>query len=408
MQQLIEYPRNTLTNAQVLQAIQYSSHVDIDAGLDLLDATSTFVADVSPALLVDTASVTRDNTAMIPGGFSGTLEPAQATVNGAPWVPAWGLDRIRPWMTMDAKTGLGPIRFNLGVFLATTPGQALNEDAPSAVQYAVTGYDKMYLLTNEVGDSYSVAAGTNIATAVQTVLTAAAYYDSLALLENNGSTTATDMVWPLTSDHQYTYLDVINDLVAAGGYAPLWVDQNGAYRLQAFIAPGSRQSELYLAAGATASAIALYGSAALAVAQGIVAYEGRAVTLDTWNVPNYWRFVQNGLTFVPVEGGGLYTVANYGDGPTSQFAVQRTIRTTQYLDAASQAALVTQGDAIVAAAKAGAEQYTLNTGPIPIAGNYDIVTYSDTQLPVDKKLMALQYTLPLNGDDMSWTFRKVA
>jgi hypothetical protein len=128
-------------------------------------------------------------------------------------------------------------------------------------------------------------------------------------------------------------------------------------------------------------------------------------------VPNWWRFVQNGLSFAPIEGSGQYTVTDTSS-PTGSDTTGMVIRKPVFLDATDQANLVSQGDLIVAADKNVAETITLETAPLPIAGHADVLLYSNPRLPggTVRKLVADSWSLPLAGSPlaMSWAFTTVA
>jgi hypothetical protein len=79
----------------------------------------------------------------------------------------------------------------------------------------------------------------------------------------------------------------------------------------------------------------------------------------------------------------------------------------QFLDATSQADLVTQGDAIKATAMRVTEVLTLALSPFPAAWNYDVVTYSDAALGADRAAQCRSWSLPLDGSDMAYVLESV-
>ncbi|MDI1290915.1 MAG: hypothetical protein PSX37_13320, partial [bacterium] len=116
MQALTAPPRDALTEAQVL-ALLTSDEVTITPGLDLLDSTNMFVADLSVDF--DGGSVSRNNFADVHGTCSLVILRELA----------WGKDRVRPFIVLD--DGSVSARFNLGVYVLTTPDSARGDDIPS-------------------------------------------------------------------------------------------------------------------------------------------------------------------------------------------------------------------------------------------------------------------------------------
>jgi hypothetical protein len=413
MQLLTAPPRTGFTAAQVKTVLQNSASVSIDYGLELLYANGGAQQNATLQPLVQASLsgnvlaaeqnvITRDNYATVHGTCALTLDTELQ----------WGYDMVRPYMvfsspaeaTAAAVTG---VRFNLGCYVVTSPQYALTV----AAKRPVIGYDPLYLLNNPIGDSYHVRAGANILATVSTILDAQTTLWGGVFIADPAradGTTATLMSWPLDTTHTgTTWLNVINDLLAAIGYRGLWCDENGNYRADPYVAPAQRALEYMLDAGFTDQAA--YNDAYFEQHQ-IVSPAQRTYTYDTWNTPNWWRFVQNNPTTAPVEGNGQYTVQDIDGGPTSQLIVGRVIKApVQYLDAATQADLVTQGNAVVVADRNVAETVQMNTAPLPIAGHFDVVGYSDEFMPdtPERKLMAQSWSLPLTGGDMTWMFRSI-
>src|SRR4029077_12625555 len=225
---------------------------------------------------------------------------------------------------------------------------------------------------------------------------------------NADRTTVDVLSWPLDTEHTTsTWLNVINDLLAAIGYRGLWCDENGNYRADPYVPPASRAIEYTLDAGSTDQAA--FNDPQYARHE-IVSTAQRLYTFDTFNVPNWWRFVQNNTTVAPVEGAGQYTVTDISGGPTSQLIIGRVVKApVQFLDAATQVDLVTQGDAIVAADRNVAETIQVDTAPLPIAGHFDVLGYSDEFIPETsfRKAMAQSWSLPITGGDMTWMLRSI-
>jgi len=347
--------------------------------VELLDADLTLVEDISAD--VSGGTIHRDNYADVHGTVDLTISRELA----------WGRDRVRPYMLLSSATaGVTACRFNLGVFLLTTPDRPLDQ---LPVTYSVTGYDQLHLLQDNIGDSYSVASGTNVLTAVTAVLTAAGITAPI-LLDSTASakTLAKTRTWPQTSSDSPTWIGVVNDLLKAIGYAGVWCDWNGAFRATPYVLPAARPSEWTFDVGD--------------LQVGIVA-SNRSVSNDVWGVPNWWRVISN-QDSTPIEGSGRFTVENLDDGPSSQVSVGRVVHApVQYLDATSQADLEVQGNKIRAAAMSVPEIITARLSPFPIAGHWDRVVYSDAALGADRQAQCRSWSLPLDGSDGDYILESV-
>lgn len=399
MQGFTDDPRSGFTRQNILDLIGWSPEISYDCGMELLDNSNNPVYNLTDYLVNDeVAKVSHDCQAEIPGSATFTTE----------YNFNWGVDRVKLYYLMSCPRLVpnGPARFDLGVYIVTTPNQPLGDLNP---QYPVAGYDVVYLLTSVIGDTYQVPAGTNYYTAINAAIQRALGVGvPFTLLLDQSKMTAvvpTDMVWPLDStDNQTRWLDVINDLLAAIAFQPIWADQVGAYRSGPNLDPAARPIEFILGAGYTPAVGYLDPNWNL---HTIVRNEDRVITRDSWNAPNRWTFIQNNLDFEPVVGSGKYVVNNTATGPTSQAALGgRVIQAAvQFLDASGQADLQAQGDKIVADAINGTESLNFYTAPLPLAAHFDILQLMDPTLPgttAQRKLVNNKWELPLFGADMSW------
>lgn len=379
MQLLTASPRQSLTDA-VVSALLTADALTVSSGCELLDGDDELVGDITDDFVGGT--IRRECLAAVHGTCSLQLTRDLA----------WGRQRVRPYMTLEAdlpSTGHVQARFNLGVFVLTTPTQSLE---PEPI-YQVDGYDKLHLLQAQVGDSYSVAAGTGYLAAVRTAIVAAGagervLLDSTALAK----VLPAAMTWPLDSSTETKWLNIVNDLLAAVGYRGVWTDQDGYFRSEPSRPPAERPLEWRFDVDD---------------ARTTIVGDERVLTADTWGVPNWWRFLRRAVDTSPSEGSGQYTVANDSDGPTSLARLGRRVPKVVWLDAADQASLVAQGDTIVAADRRVTATLELTTGPFPIAGHFDVASYSDALAPGQGRLQARSWELPLDGSDMRWTWEVV-
>lgn len=374
MQVLTAAPRDHLTDALV-RALLTGDAVTVTPGLELLDTSNSLVEDISDDLVG--GEVARANFADVHGTCSLDLMRELA----------WGRDRVRPFMTLSNDDTSA--RFDLGVFVLTTPDSVRGDDDPT---YSVTGFDLMHLLQDGPGDTYMVAAGETYLDAVQAVVSAASP-GSVALLDGTRQSTVLpeDMVWALTPDAPASWMRICNDLLAAINYRGLWADQSGTFRSGPYADPSTRAVEWVF--DTTDTATDILG-------------EDRTLTADVWGARNWWRFVRKDMATTPVEGAGIYTVTNPSTGRTSIAALGRTVRAAvQFLDAADQASLEAQGDRIVAADQASSREFTISVDPLPIAGHFDVVQLLDAG--DDDVCQVSAWTLPLDGSQGRWTLKAV-
>ena len=138
MQPLTAPPREHLTAEQVMVLLT-GDEVSVAAGLELVDSQNRFVEDITG----DLAGGKVDHDAR------GTIHGSCALQIQRPL--AWGRDRVRPYMTLS--NAAVSARFNLGVFVLTTP-QDKRGEAPQT--FDVQGYDLLQPLLDPVGDTYVV------------------------------------------------------------------------------------------------------------------------------------------------------------------------------------------------------------------------------------------------------------
>lgn len=374
MQQLTAGPRSGLAESLVRSILTADAPV-VDFGLELVDTAGNVLEDLTPDLL--DGQVERNCYADVHGTCSLKLSRELA----------WGRDRVRPFMVLS--DGVVSARFDLGVFVLTTPQRPVGE---TPTTFDVQGYDLLYLLQQPVGDTYVVESGTTYLQAVRDAVTASGAGSSV-LLDGTGQDTPLpgDLVWCLSDSEPASWLRVVNDLLAAIGYRGVWCDESGAFRSEPYRDPAVRPVEWVYDAGAAT----ILGA-------------DRVETNDVWSAPNWWRFVRKDMTTQPVEGAGIYTVQNASTGASSQASVGRVVRAaTQYLDAADQASLTAQGDRIVATDMAVTRLVEGTTGPFPIAGHFDVALLDDPQLGGRVKVQARSWSMPLDGGDLTVTWEVV-
>ena len=142
----------------------------------------------------------------------------------------WNTHRIQPWYQTSAGDEFQ--EWPLGVFLVATPDTEYS-DTGRAVTLEM--YDKTQILNDDqLPSTYQVAAGTNIITAVRTVLAEAG--QTRTAIEDTDQVLANGMVWPAGSSR----LRIINDLLQAANYFSIWADGDGVFRTGPYLAPSNR------------------------------------------------------------------------------------------------------------------------------------------------------------------------
>lgn len=355
-------------------SIVESSKLNVDCGLDLLTSTGVFVADISADLVAEGSSVARQVGDTIHGTCDLVLSRQLA----------WGSDRVRPWITLTDVDG-NVQTWYLGVYVMVTPTRSAAE---SLTTYSVQGYDLLSILNVPYGSTYALASSAVVLTAIGTLLTAVGGTNAVSQAAI-ASTLPAAKVWPIDSEN--TTLSIINELLAVIGYESLWVDRDGRWRADPLVADSVK------------SPVWAYDADSATTTVG----EDRAETADYFSTPNRWVFVNDDAAALPTEGAGIYTVSNAADGPTSIAARGRTINRIVHLSAASQTALVTQADIIVAADKRIARTVETSVGPNPTHWHNEVVTFTDPALGASGSWKVTGWTLPLDGGDMSLSLEAV-
>lgn len=388
MQSATAEPREALTEQQVLDLLELSPAVSVGYGADVLDLLLNKTANLD---LVD-GTVARNYLANIHGTcdleFDGDFD--------------FNNDLVRPWM--EISDGLTTARFWLGVYVLTTPQATYG--APKPATKKVQGYDRLYLLSREVGDTYVAPSGAYVLEEVRRAISEAGLGGVELNDEGADEVLPSDMIWPLvpkTSDNPSvdetasagatTWLRIVNDLLFSIGYGGLYADPaSGVFRAQPYVNPLVRTPEHDFDFDSTNRA---------------VISPDRSRTDDQFKAPNIWIFVRQTMPgnppVPPVEGSGVYTVdlTSIDERPLP-WPQQIT------LDVSSQSALQSQGDARVAADRRGTTSYSLTTAPWPLAGHADVYTFSDQeQAKVGVPVLEASWSLPLNGADMTRTWNEI-
>lgn len=363
-----------------LVAVVESAHLQVSCGVELLTEQDVVIDDISADLVPAGSMVERK---------VGTLLPARCRLRLSRELQ-WGWQRVRPYLVITNMVGGVSDRWNMGVFVLSTPARRAAE-VPAT--FDVDGYDKLHVLTAPYGSSFQLPAGTGVLSAVSALLVAAG--ETRVVIDQSAVavTLPTARVWPL--DQRTTRLGIVNDLLATVGYVPLWSDRDGVVRSGPDVARSTQG--------------AMWAYNADAVGSSTVGVD-REASADLFAAPNRWVFIADdpAAGSFPAEGAGMYTVTNLSDGPASVDARRRTITEVVRLKAATQSALVVQGDQIVAAAKRVAQRLSMKVGPNPAHWDRDVVTVTDAQLGLSgARFEVLSWRFPLDAGDMDLELQAV-
>lgn len=429
-QGLLDRPRNNefIFQGEVQSLLTSGEAVEVGYGLEMHWPTSVIqpadplsVFDIS-SIIMDGSTVSYDNTAKIGGTANLVLDPnawealggnslIQPYASPSDPLPSpshalyWGnpRTRLRVYQTLTMP-GIGTAKFYQGVYLPATPQAPMDTTDPI---YSVTCYDLTSLFDIPIPFDVTYPAGTNPIFACSSIITSVANnmggYAPWTWINytNKSSTLNISLSW--VADGSTTWLDIMNALLAAIGYYPLYADCYGTIQMQPWIDP--RVAPIDWTFDLTDPN------------QNIVDPTG-TWSPDMYQVPNKWVFILQGSTSTPVEGNGQYTLINQNSGPSS---INRQLGRVQLsyhsLNATGQADLVTQGNAIMVQESSLNETFSINTSPLPLAAHADVVNFICDTIepnmfaaagPSSTRRCAVQsWELPLNGDPMSWTLATV-
>jgi len=364
--------RNHLTVDEVVALIRDTSAVVVSSGCELLTGMDLLVAeDISDDL--EGGSVTRASYATLHGSASLTVTRE---------LP-WGSALVRPYLTLT--DGVDTARFNLGAYFTNTPERDLTE---FPISYAVECQDILAVLDDPVGDAYAVAKSQSYLTAVESILLSRGVVKYSIDQDAASVLLPTDRTWMF--DESTTWLTIVNDLLGAVGYAGVWSDWDGFIRCTNYVSPRLRATEW------------TYDTELLTSMLG-----SRTTHRDFFSAPNRWVFYRTNILdgAAPVEGNGMYTYVNLYDGDTSVEQRGREITRVVGIDAADQASLEASAQRTIDADAAIPTKIRANTFPNPLHWHFDVIRVEDTWMGPPAKVLSSQWTLPLDGSEMSheWT-----
>lgn len=378
MQPRTEAPRDGLTSTQVVSLLQDASAVTMSGGMEVIDLGLNMIEDISDDFAG--GKVTRNSYDVMHAALEFRISRPLD----------WGAGLVRPYITITS--GAVSARFNLGAYHTNTPKQSTAESPPT---FDVHGYDMLRRLNQQVGDAYAIDKTQPYLAKIEEILLGRGYLAYVIDQTAAATVTPTTRTWAF--DESITWLTIVNDMLASVGYAGIWADWNGRLRCEPYVLPASRAIEWY------------YSDNPLTTMMD----PERIVDQDYTDAPNRWVFYrQNNVDDVqPIEGNGMYTVENQSLGPTSIDARGGLVITRPVaLDAADQAALIAQGDAIVQADRDVPTVITATTFPNPLHWHFDRLYLQDSvAMPfADVQCTDWSLTLPPDLPVMEQTWRVIS
>lgn len=388
MQPLLDSPRNGLSAAVVTGLLQSDPSVKVEYGCEWLNSGLALVEDITDFMLAGST---------ISSNIYDTIHRSCSLVFSSDAPFDYATDFVKPYMVLSNPNTGDSARFNLGVYTLETPDFDLSV-SPSSLTFS--GLDLLHFLDQPVGDSFEMEVGSDpVQVAVDLILLAVpgAVVDYVL----SGEATTQVYSWPYGNQEEYSYLSIVNDLMALVGFLGVWVDWDGVFQLVPYVPPSLGSVEWTFDLEADDNIVA----------------EDRTAAQSFFDVPNWWRFVIANLDVSPVEGSTMLTyIDNDPDNPGSFPNRGRYIKKTVSVDAASYDALVALATVTIAADLSPAETFTVKTSPFPLGWHRDLIAMTDpglTNLPPAyssyRRLLARSWDLPLDGsDDMSWLWETIA
>lgn len=306
-------------------------------------------------------------------GGQATIIPAQLKVD-------YLSDRIQIFCEIQMIDG-GWIAFSLGIFVPSTPAR---EEGTANTYRNIDLYDGLIVLDEDkVTNRYYINKNVNYITSVRTLLTSAGI--TRISLEDSTETLSIEREWDIGTPK----LDIINDLLEAINYTPLWVDANGFYTSSRYIAPSLRSIDYH------------YQDNDISVI-----HTGVGEELDLFNVANTWVVVRTNTEQPPLISTRINSAT---DSPTSTVNRGRTIVDFREVDdISSQAILDSYVDRIANEASQIYGKVTFETAIMPMHEYSDQVYLSYSNLTIQDSYSETAWEIDLAaGGRMKHEARKV-
>jgi hypothetical protein len=359
--------RNGFSADQVKAALHNANRA-IDFRYELVNASNQWVRDLTN---VQEASITQSIESEIKRTARFTLLD-DGSVN-------FLSQRIKPYVRIGIGSSFA--EFPLGVFLLSTPTRRTG-DARTVLR-EIEAYDQLQILKDDrVTGQYLISSGTGYLTAIKTLLDGAGV--TIQNLTASDKTLPVDREW----DGGTTKLQIINELLSALNYDPLFFDENGVAVARPYVSPDLRASE-YTYVDNEASVI----------------FPDVSETLDLFNIPNQFVLIVSQPDRPVLK--SVYTNTNAGS-PTSTVSRGRIISDYRSVDAADQTTLDSLAQSAAFKASQIYQSVDFSTAIMPQHSYNDVLTLRFSRLGIDAKYEEIGWTMPLKaGGQMQHTIRRV-
>ena len=217
---MYDLSQNGYTHAQIKTMLLQNRQISFE--YDLLNSAEKFIKTLHSA----EGNISFDSGAEIMG--TGSFDISKKELEGLDLVDA----RIAAYMLLSKDASW--FRFPLGVYIITSP----KITASVGTTYAVDCYDKNIILTEDkLTDRLYIPAGSVYSQEVRKILASAGV--TKVSIEGNELTCKTDLEFEIGS----TKLSVINELLYAINYTPLYFDRTGTAISKRYVVPSGRQAE---------------------------------------------------------------------------------------------------------------------------------------------------------------------
>ncbi len=383
MQALTDGPRAAYTAAQVQYLIENTPSFDVDMGLELIDLDLT-VIDPDIGQWMTACSVSRSNFATI---------HSECKLSISTDLP-WGNAIVRPYQTLTGTTSptdaeLTTMKFYQGAYFLDVQEEDLSE-VPSV--FDVQGLDILSILDDSIGDDYSIDTGVLYLARVEEILLSRGI--SRYHIDQDAWDKAAAAPKTYSLDEDPTWLQVVNDCLAAIGYQGIWTDQLGEFQVRAYTTPSARAPEWVLTADV----------------ENTLLTQRRKRSREFYGAPNRWVFYQSNVTEEqPVDGDGRYEFTNETAGETSVEARGRVITAKpQGVDVADHDSLVAYAQRVIDADMQIPTRFSIETAPLPTAWHMDRYLVSDPQIGAATDVLGVSWSRDLSGSDMSHEWSAVS
>ena len=273
------------------------------------------------------------------------------------------------------------LSFPLGIFLLSTPTK---QEINGVIYRDVEAYDGLIVLQEDKAmERITAPVGVKYTDFITDMLlqTGIKKWN----IEPSDKVIKTALEWPIGT----SYLRIVNDLLAALNYTPIWTDENGYYISSPYRSPQEAPIDFSYIADELS-----------------VIYNGMTEELDLFNVPNRWLMVLNDPEREPLS--STYENDN-PESPTSHQARGRWIVDfREVTDIADQEALDSYTQRIAFEASQVYGKVAFETATMPFHAYSNVIYLENEALGLSGKFSETDWTMRLQvGAKMSHQVRRI-